>query len=104
MRVLPTCGREWLSLVLFPFKAYTVLAVIIVFIWDAALPRHSQATIVADAGFLVIFGYWLSAVVLFVGGLIQAFAGPKGSGVVALLFAGAALIIAFWLAPMFAFA
>ncbi len=104
MRVLPSSGREWLSFVLFPFKAYTVLAVIIVFIWGSALSRHSQATAVMDAGLLVILGYLISAVVLFVGGLVQAFAGPKGSGLVTLLFAGVALIIAFWLAPMFAFA
>jgi len=104
MRFVPTSSSEWLSFVLFPFKAYTVLAVIIVFMWGSALPRHSQATVVADAGLLVVFGYFLSAIVLFVGGLVQSFAGKKGLGLITLLFAGAALVIAFWLAPMFSFA
>ncbi len=104
MRVVPSCSREWLRLVVFPFKAYTLLALIIVLTWGLALPQHSQATAVADAGVLVVLGYLLSAVVLFLGGLVQAFVGPRGAGVVTLLFAGAALIIAFWLAPMFAFA
>ncbi len=104
MRFLPTSSSQWLSLVLFPFKAYTVLAVIIVFVWGSALPRHSLTTAVADAGLLVVLGYLLSTVALFVGGLVQAFAGPKGSGLVTLLFAGAALVIARWLAPMFSFA
>ena len=104
MRFLPTSSSQWLSLVLFPFKAYTVLAVVVVFVWGSALPRHSQATAVADAGLLVALGYLLSAVALFVGGLVQAFAGPKGAGLITLLFAGAALIIALWLLPMFSFA
>ncbi len=104
MRFLPKSSSQWLSFVLFPFKAYTVLAVIILFIWGSALPRHPQATPVADAGLLVVLGYLLSAVALFVGGLVQAFVGPKGSGLITLLFAGAALVIAFWLAPMFSFA
>lgn len=89
-------------LVLFPFKAYTVLAVVVVLIWASALPMHSQATAVMDAGVLVVLGYFLSVMSLFVGGLIQTFAGTKRSGLVSFLFAGAALIIAFWLAPMFA--
>jgi hypothetical protein len=97
----PTSGYQWLNFALFPFKAYTVLAIMIVVIWASALPSHSHATAVADAGVLVIVGYFFSAAVLFVGGLVQAFSGRKRSGVVALLFAAAALVIAFWLAPMF---
>ena len=104
MRVLPTSGHEWLNLVLFPFKAYVMLAFIAVLVWGSALPRHSHVTAVSDAGLLIIFGYVLSSVVLFVGSVVQAFTGPKGSWLGTMVFAGTALIMAFWLAPLFAFA
>lgn len=103
-RFLPISCDEWLSLILFPFKAYTVVAVIVVFIWRSVLPRNSHSMAGADAGLLVVAGYLLSASVLFICGLIQVFKSSRGSGLVSLAFAGAALIIGLWVASMFAFA
>jgi hypothetical protein len=93
-----------LSLILFPFKAYTALAFITVFIWGSALPRHSQDTAVADAGLLIVAGYLFSGVALLFGGVIQSCIGQKESAIPSYFFGAAAFIIAFWLAPMFAFA
>lgn len=101
MRVLPSSSREWLSLFLFPFKAFTVLAVIMVFIWGAARPAQARGQSISEVGEVVSLGYLLSGLVLMVGGLIQVAVGPRTSALTTFLFGAAAFIILVLLAPMF---
>jgi succinate-acetate transporter protein len=95
-----TSGARFLGFLLFPFKAYTVVAVVAVLIWGSALPRHSHGAAL-DTAVPVLAGYVISAVALFLGGLVQLIAGARSSGLASLVFALAALVIALCLAPMF---
>lgn len=104
MSVMPASRREWFKLILLPFQSYVLLALIGVYVWGLALPRHSHAGSVADAGLYIILGYFVSAFALFFGGWAQLSRKQTHPGLVNLLLAGLALMIALWLLPTFCFA
>jgi len=72
MQIIPTSKHEWSKLVLFPFKAYSVLGAVgaFVYIWLYS----DRAYIVDKIMGLIWGGYVLSALALIVGGLVQKYA------------------------------
>ena len=101
MRVLPATGQEWLSLVLFPFKAYTALAYIAVRIWSSYLPPRADYS---DAGAVVTLGYLLSFAALCLGGMVQKSLGPRKAYLTTCAFAAAGLLFAVLMLPYLAHA
>src|ERR1039458_7217044 len=99
MRVLPTTGQEWLSLALFPFKAYTALAYIAVQVWSSNLPPRADYT---DAGGVVILGYLVSFAALCLGGMVQKGVGPRRAYLVTCAFAAADLCFVVLMLPFLA--
>ncbi len=99
MRVLPKSASEWVAFALLPFKAYTVLAVICLFIRGAGLPPHSGG---GDAAAIVVLGYFLCALVLILAAVIQVFTGPRGAALSSIGIGAAAFVIGWWLLPLLA--
>ena len=75
MRIIPTSSQAWATLLLFPFKAYSVLGVIAFFVWDTLYHHYDSHAweIYGHIGGFILVGYNLSALVLIIGGLIQKF-------------------------------
>src|SRR5580765_4565692 len=74
MRVLPANGQEWVTLLLFPFKAYTALAYFAAVIGIGTLPPRADCT---DAGGVIVLGYIVSFVVFCLAAMIQKSVGPR---------------------------
>jgi hypothetical protein len=66
MRIIPSTRHEWFNLVLFPFKAYVVLAFPFYFVFRALYPHGTDATF---DDIVVPFAFCLLA--LLIGSLIQ---------------------------------
>lgn len=107
MRTSPQDCKVWLSAFLFPFKIYTVVAVLPLIIWHGNLPpdqssgfnrsvdyswhyRISEFCLVAD---YVRIGYFIIAFILLAGGLAQFFVISRKAAFWSLIFGMAALII-----------
>jgi len=78
MSNLPTDRQKQLSLVLFPFKAYTVIGIIFFVIWFAFVNEHTRNAYYHGTAF-IFFGHFLAGIILIIGGLIQRLV-LKGSG------------------------
>jgi len=100
MKILPRSRQAWLGLVLLPFKAYTVLAPILL-VLSASLPRprHTGAT---EAEALLVFGLFPCSLILLLAALVLALVGPKGKALSCACFGAAAFIIGFLLLPALA--
>jgi hypothetical protein len=66
MKIIPSSRHQWLNLVLFPFKAYVVLAIPFYFIFRSFCSRGTAATFDDMA---VMFAFCLMA--LLIGSVIQ---------------------------------
>lgn len=66
MKTFPSSRHHWLNVVLFPFKAYVVLAIPFYFIFRAFCPQKTAATFDEMA---VFFAFCL--LVLLIGSVIQ---------------------------------
>ncbi len=100
MKITPQSGQAWLRFVLLPFKAYTIIAPLMVAI-SASLPRprHTGAT---DAeAFLVLGLFACSAILLFMA-IVLALVGPKGTALPCVGFGAAAFVVGYLLLPMLA--
>ena len=79
MKALPNTRDEWVALILFPFKAYVVMALpllrILRFVFAGMPPWYGYS----DAAFAVMLGYHLCVLVLLLGALAQALFSRPGS-------------------------
>lgn len=87
----------WLNFALIPFKAYTLIALVVILSY-AQHSRDAESSTNAETVGLILLGYVICFVVLLVGGLAQAFKRKKHS-VESLLFASVALVVAWFVAP-----
>jgi hypothetical protein len=97
MRFLPQSSRQWSSLVLLPFKVYTVVAAPALFLWASALPKRG---FVEDVGSMFVVGYFFSGLLLCVIGFHQMFTPQRERGAVNLLFGAAGVFCGFWLSGL----
>ncbi len=100
MKIIPQSGRQWLALALLPFKAYTVIAPLLLFVSvSSPRPPHSSAT---DAEASLVIGLFPCAAILLFAALVLALVGPKGKALACAGFGAAAFIIGYCLLPMLA--
>ena len=95
MRIVPSNRQEWIALILFPFKVYTLAACAGGLLWFFCLPSGSGVEM-AQVGRLVIRGFGLSALTLLLGGLVQLLFRARRAGIVSFLFAATAYSVAWW--------
>jgi hypothetical protein len=100
MHILPQNDDEWLGFMVFPFKAYTVIAPLL-FLVSAQLPRprHSGAT---DVEAFLIMGLFPCSAILLLAALALAFFGPKGSALSCLGFGLVGFLVGFLFLPCLA--
>jgi len=89
MRVFPANRDEWLGLVLFPFKAYLPIGVILVFFFGTGAVRSGFAT----AAGVVMLGYVLCSFVFALAAVIRFFTHKRELVAETLLWAGVAFLI-----------
>jgi len=99
MRVLPRNKQEWIDLILFPFKAYVVVA----YVWlqiCARLqgPRHYGGT---EAEAIVALGFFPCSLVLLMAAAIMAVVGPRGAAIPNAIFGGVAFVIVWASLPVY---
>jgi hypothetical protein len=100
MRIFPASYEAWTDFLLFPFKAYTVVAIFL-FLISQSLPRPSRlGGTYAEA--YIMMGYLLCFLVLLIAAVAQLLSGSHKKAISSIAFALAALII-FWVcAPLLA--
>ncbi len=98
MHIIPKTRQEWIGLVLFPFKAYTVVAFPCFMIIDhnGWLFRFSKL------GGDIIFGYLLAGAILIIAGLVQKYVFKSQTAASNFGFGIAAIFIGCFIMPMFA--
>ena len=98
MHIMPTTRQAWSGLVLFPFKAYTVIAFpcFLIIDHDGWLFRYSRL------GGDVILGYLLAGAILVIAGLVQKYVFKSQTAASSFGFGIAAIFIGFFIMPMFA--
>ena len=118
MRSQHSDWRTWFRASLFPFKLYTVAVVIGLFYWYGSLPakpirrgfevalgmRRDYAAELAysDFGYMTtwaVYGYFVCAGVLIIGGLVQAFTSSRRTAIFSFAFGIAAAVIGWLLIP-----
>ena len=99
MHDLSTTGPQWLSLALFPFKAYTALAYMAVQLWNSHLPPRADYT---EAGGIITLGYLAIFAALCGGGMLQKSISPRQADLVPCAFASADLIFVVLMLPYLA--
>jgi hypothetical protein len=92
MHILPRNRKEWLEILLFPFKAYIFIAPLMVAITVECFTPYNVRT---PEQVFVILGLLPCSAVLLVAALVLALVGPKGTALPCLGFALAALIVWF---------
>jgi hypothetical protein len=103
--------KGWLSASLFPLKIYTLVAVPWLIVWHSRLPQNRSSGlngflderwfyVVSDfsavAGY-VRFGYFVVALVLLIGGVVQSFKQSPKSASGSIAFGIAAVVLGTWL-------
>lgn len=110
--------RTWFRASLFPFKLYTVAVLLVLFYWYSSLPpkpirrgyeealgmQHDTAAELAYGDFgcmatWAVYGYFICAGVLIVGGLVQVFTSSRRAAIFSIAFRLAAAIIGWLLIP-----
>jgi hypothetical protein len=101
MRVIPHTRQEWFRSILFPFRAYVVVAPICLLIWLAVTEGHRIRGARAEAAFPVALGLMLCVAVLLVTALIQLIARSRDAALASFGFAIVAFLILYsWVLPM----
>ena len=91
MNIFPHSKQDWLRFVVFPFKAYVIIAPVLLLVSsELPRPRHSGAT---DAEVFLVLGLIPCSQILLLAALIFALVGPKGFALPCLGFSLAALIL-----------
>jgi hypothetical protein len=100
MHVLPRCGKEWLPLVLLPFKVFVPAGYLFVVV-EKRLATHTDAGAVSLMAGTVLDIYMLSFLVLAVSGAVQRTIGPAKAHRSTWLFAAGVPIFSYLLLPYF---
>lgn len=101
MHVIPHTRQEWFRFLLFPFRAFVVVAPICLFIWLAVTEGHRGRGARTEAAFPVALGLILCIGVFLVAALIQLVTRRRDAALLSFGFAGAAfLILYFYVLPM----
>jgi len=99
MRILPSTRDEWVSLGLFPFKAYVVMGAPVMFLIEGYVGRKMPRYVrYPQATHAVCEGYFLCVAVLLLGAAIQAAACQRGSAsrTLLILFVAFFILAALW--------
>jgi hypothetical protein len=99
MQIHPQSKRDWLRLVVLPFKAYVVIAPLL-FLISIQLPRPRRSG-PTDADVFLINSLFPCSLILLFAALLFALAGPKGLALPCGVFGAVAFII-YILSPGFA--
>ena len=95
MQIIPQSKLDWLRFIVFPFKAYAVIAPLLLFISiQAPRPRHMGPT---DADIFLVLSLFPCSLILLIAALALAIAGLKGFAGPCAGFGAAAFIVAFML-------
>jgi hypothetical protein len=100
MQILPKNEHEWLRFVLFPFKAFTVIAPFMFFVSVSLHPSRRFGPTDAEILFVMLLFY--DALLLIFAGLVLALIGPKGYAIPVAGFGLAALALTQLLLPALA--
>ena len=104
-------NRTWPAALLFPFKLYTVIAGFCMLIWHSRLPSAEAVDYdaaskawwatwdFATVAEYVVVGYFLTSLVLVIGGAVQVLKRPRPSAFFTLAFGIAAFVIGLLLRP-----
>jgi hypothetical protein len=102
MSDLPSSNRDRLSLSLFPFKVYPVVAFISLMAWQMPFRGQQFYGWIPDSVAWIIMGFLISAGVLIIGGIVQLARKQKKAAVSSLCFGVASfVVIPLVLAPIF---
>jgi hypothetical protein len=99
MRILPRYSH-WSGWLLFPFRAYLVVAPVCLFFWKVATEGHRTKGALAEAVGPVLIGYWLCILVFILAAVVLFLTRHRELVAENLLCAGIAMLIAFSIAPM----
>jgi hypothetical protein len=106
MHILPQNKQEWWAALLFPFKAYTVIAPLmsgIFFHWLENSDSYRHFGLDAADAYPMLLMFPCAAILLFAA-LVSAFVGSKGNTRSCVGFGIAALILGYYLLPSLAHA
>lgn len=100
MKIVPKNIDEWLAFVFFPFKAYTIIAPLMIWVsLSLPRPRHVGST---DADAYMLLGLLACGIFQLVSALLLALTGQKRLALSCLLFGLGALIVGILTAPSLA--
>jgi hypothetical protein len=99
MRILPTY-RHWSGWLLFPFRAYLVIAPFCLYACSFAPEAHKTKGAFAGAAVVVLLGYWLCTLIFIFAAAILFATRRRELAAENLWFAGIAFLIALFIAPM----
>ncbi len=95
MRIFPKTKAEWIALVLFPFKAYILLAWPLLILFSVFFWHTLRLTGTGGSAFTVGEGYVLCIAVLLVGACIQYFVSGLLDSLITLGFAVAPVLLCY---------
>jgi cbb3-type cytochrome oxidase subunit 1 len=100
MHIIPHTRQEWGRFILFPFRAFVVVAPICLLIWLGATEGHRIRGARAEAAFPVALGLILCVHVFLVAALIQLMARRREAAFLSFAFGFAAFLVMYLLLPM----
>jgi hypothetical protein len=99
MQIVPTY-KHWSDWVLFPFRAYLVIAPVCLYVCSFAPEAHKTKGAFAGAATVVLLGYGLCFLVFILAAAILFFIRRRELVAENLLLAGITLLISLFIAPM----
>jgi hypothetical protein len=100
MHIMPTTKQEWGRFVIFPFKAYIIVAFPCFLLFDHT--HDSLLSRYANTADTVAIAYLISGILLIIAGMIQKFVLKSRAASSSFVFAGIAVFICLVLIPMLA--
>jgi hypothetical protein len=99
MQILPTY-RHWSGWLLFPFRAYLLIAPVCLYLCSFAPEAHKTKGAFAGAVAVVLFGFMICTLVFILAAVVLFLIRRRELVAENLLFAGIAFLIALFIAPM----
>jgi hypothetical protein len=93
MRIFPRTGQEWLSFLLFPFRAYVVVAPMCLLVWLSVTQGDLIRGGRAEAALPVALGLMICLAVFVLAALIQFIARRRDAALASFWFALAAFLL-----------
>ena len=101
MHLIPHTRQEWLRLLVFPFRAFVLVAPAGLFIWLSATEGHRIRGARGEAALPVALGLMICVGVLLVAALVEFIARRRDAALVNVGFATAAFLVSVaWVLPM----